>query len=77
MRAALAPLAHRYGVTVVELDVDADPALESSFGERVPVLLLGSAGGGHELCHYVLDQTRVAAALDSLSPPGQVDGAAQ
>lgn len=77
MRAALAPLARRYGVTIAELDVDADPALEASFGERVPVVLLGSPGGGFELCHYVLDRARVAAALDRLWPPGQGDGAAQ
>lgn len=77
MRAALAPLARRYGVTIAEFDVDADPVLEASFGERVPVLLLGPPGGGHELCHYVLDRVRVAAALDRLSPPGHGDGAAR
>jgi hypothetical protein len=77
MRAALAPLTRRYGITIAELDVDADPALESRFGERVPVLLLGSPEGGSELCHYVIDRARVVAALDRLSPPGQGDGAAQ
>jgi hypothetical protein len=32
MREALAPLAMRAGAHVVELDVDADPALETKFG---------------------------------------------
>ena len=63
MRAALAPLAERAGATVVELDVDADPALEAAFGERVPVLLQGGVAGGRELCHYTLDAASVAQAL--------------
>lgn len=62
MREALAPLAAQAGATVVELDVDADPRLETRFGERVPVLLQGGIGGP-ELCHYTLDRPRVAAAL--------------
>ena len=63
MRAALEPIAKRAGATIVELDVDADPALEASFGERVPVLMLGAVADGRELCHYTLDATRVAQAL--------------
>jgi hypothetical protein len=62
MRAALAPLALRAGATIVELDVDADSRLEATFGDRVPVLLLGGIGG-RELCHYTLDPERVAQAL--------------
>ena len=37
------------------VDVDADPALESRFGEFVPVL----AAAGVELCHYHLDIAKV------------------
>jgi Glutaredoxin-like domain (DUF836) len=35
------------------LDVDADPALEARFGERVPVLV---DAAGEEICHYWLDE---------------------
>lgn len=63
MRDALAPLARRYGATVVEHDVDASPALEARFGDLVPVLLLGDAETGIEVCHYVLDVVRAEAAL--------------
>ena len=65
MRAALLPIARRANATIVELDVDADPALEAAFGERVPVLLLGGVEGGRELCHYTLDASRVERALAS------------
>jgi hypothetical protein len=41
MAAALAPLAARFGVEVIVVDVDAHPALEARYGERVPVVLLG------------------------------------
>ena len=40
------------GVAFEEIDVDADPALEARFGERVPVL---TDADGNELCHYRLD----------------------
>jgi hypothetical protein len=40
------------GVEFEEIDVDADPALEQRFGERVPVL---TDAQGNELCHYRLD----------------------
>ncbi len=65
MRAALSPLAAARGALVTEIDVDADPALEVRYGERVPVLLLGGPKGGRELCHYRLDAARVASALDA------------
>ena len=39
------------GVAFEEIDVDADPALEARFGERVPVL---TDAAGRELCHYRL-----------------------
>lgn len=63
MHAALAPLAARHGATVVIVDVDADPALERDHGDRVPVLFLGSAQAGTELCHYHLDAGGVERAL--------------
>jgi glutaredoxin len=59
MRAALEPMAARAGVAIVEIDVDADPALDAKFGERVPVLLYGRIA----LCHYTLDAKRVQEAL--------------
>ena len=37
------------------VDVDADPALEALYGERVPVL----TADGSELCHYRLDERKV------------------
>jgi hypothetical protein len=63
MRDALAPLVVGRGVDVVELDVDAHPALESAYGHLVPVLLLGDAPGGVEICHYHLDREAVRRAL--------------
>jgi hypothetical protein len=65
MRAALAPLAARYGAAVVEIDVDAHAPLEARHGEHVPVLFAGEPGDGVELSRYVLDASRVEAALAS------------
>jgi glutaredoxin-like protein DUF836 len=63
LRDALAPVIAGQDVRVVELDVDAHPALEARFGERVPVLLLGDVEHGRELCHYRLDDAAVRRAL--------------
>jgi hypothetical protein len=63
MRVAIAPLAARFGADVIELDVDADTALEERYGERIPVLLLGSSLDGIELCQYTLDSTAVQRTL--------------
>ena len=63
MRDALAPLVSGRDVTVVELDVDADASLEARYGDLVPMLLLGDAASGWELCHYHLDARAVRAAL--------------
>jgi hypothetical protein len=41
-----------FGVAFEELDVDADPALERRYGERVPVL---TDAAGAELCHGRLE----------------------
>jgi hypothetical protein len=57
MRTALA--AHAADVPVQEIDIDADPALESRWGMLVPVLL----ADGREVCHYRLDTRALDAAL--------------
>jgi thioredoxin reductase (NADPH) len=57
MRAAVTPIAAAAGVTLDEVDVDRDPALDARWGTSVPVLLAGE----QELCHYRLDR----AALDA------------
>ncbi len=44
---------HRFDLRIV--DVDAEPALEQRYGERVPVLVHGDV----ELCHYRLDVSAV------------------
>ena len=48
------------GVAYEAVDVDADPALEARYGERVPVLVHPD---GAEICHYFLD---AGALLDAL-----------
>lgn len=62
MAAALAPLATEHRLRIVFVDVDADPALDDRYGERVPVL----AHGETELCHYFLDAERVRAYLSEI-----------
>jgi thioredoxin reductase (NADPH) len=59
MQVALAELAADFRFTVEIVDVDTSEALESRFGERVPVL----AHGDIELCHYILDRAAVTAYL--------------
>ncbi len=44
--------------TVTEIDLDDWPSLESRFSEWVPVLLLGTAEEGVEICHYHFDPAR-------------------
>ena len=63
MLAAVGPLAAAAGATVTVVDVDADPKLESAYGDRVPVLFAGAPGSGEELCHFRVDVPRVEAAL--------------
>ena len=60
---ALLPLIEGQGIEVGEIDVDADPRLESVYGERVPVLFAGAIEEGQEICALRLDRTRVMAAL--------------
>jgi hypothetical protein len=65
MRAAVLPMLGQYGVELLEVDIDAHPALEARFGELVPVLLDGDTERGRELCHHFLDVRRVLAALSN------------
>ena len=48
------------GIAFVEVDVDADPALEQRYGELVPVL---ARPDGTEICHYFLDHAALYTAL--------------
>ena len=63
MLAAVQPLAEAAGATLTVVDVDADPKLESDYGDRVPVLFAGEPSRGDELCHFRVDLRRVEAAL--------------
>jgi thioredoxin reductase (NADPH) len=63
MLAAVRPLAAAAGATVTVVDVDADPALEAAYGDRVPMLFAGEPGSGEELCQFRVDVRRVEAAL--------------
>jgi Glutaredoxin-like domain (DUF836) len=47
-------------VPFVEIDVDADAALETRYGDRVPVL---TDAAGAEICHYRLDEAALQARL--------------
>jgi hypothetical protein len=65
MRAAVGAAIHAAGalaadVRVIEIDLDEHPALEDRFSEWVPVLLLGSADDGVEICHYHFDPAQWA-----------------
>jgi len=62
MIAALQQLQGRFAFDVQVVDVDADAALETQFGEKVPVLTYGD----RELCHYFLDEPVVTAFLSNL-----------
>ncbi len=54
---ALEPLRKELGFDVDVVDVDAFPALEAIWSEKVPVLLAGEV----EICHYFLDEAAVRA----------------
>jgi len=56
---ALEGLQHAVPFTVEVVDIDADPGLERSHGDRVPVLV----HDGNELCHGRIDRDRVTAYL--------------
>jgi hypothetical protein len=59
MRAEVALVAAAAAVPIDEIDVDADPALEARWGDRVPVLLAGE----RELFHYRVDRAVLTAYL--------------
>ena len=59
MEEALTRLQREFRFDLEVFDVDADPALEALFDERVPVL----EGDGKELCHHLLDEAAVRAYL--------------
>ena len=48
------------GVAFEEVDVDADPALEERYGDRVPVL---TDAAGDEICYGRLDEAALQARL--------------
>lgn len=52
-------LGRRAGFSIVEVDVDADPALEARFGLDVPVIFAGE----REVCRHRVDRAAVRAAL--------------
>ena len=56
----LIELNKREGELHSDSDVDAEPALEREFGDRVPVLFAGDPADGAELCHFRLDYSRHA-----------------
>lgn len=62
MIAALQVLQGRYSFEFDVVDVDTDRVLDTSLGERVPVLMHGE----HELCHYFLNEAAVTAYLSNL-----------
>ena len=63
MLAAVRSIADSHAATIDVIDVDADPALEAAYGERVPVLFAGAPATGEELSRYRLDRARVLEAL--------------
>jgi len=65
MQAALAPMLAGTGVELRVIDVDADVALESRWGEQVPVLL----DGDNLLCMHRLDRAALTSWLDARAAP--------
>ena len=63
MRAELSPLLAGRDVILVEVDVDGDPALESRYGDDVPVLFDGIPAASQMLSRWHLDREKVLAAL--------------
>ena len=68
MVAALQELQGRFGDTFVVdvVDIDEHPALESKWGDKVPVLLAANV----EICHYFLDADRLAQHLGNPAQQG-------
>lgn len=59
MITALRELQGRCRFRLDVVDVDSDPALESRYGDKVPVLVRN----GDELCHYRLEASVITALL--------------
>jgi thioredoxin reductase (NADPH) len=59
MLAQLQPLRQQYGFDIQVVDVDADPELEARYNELVPVLMDGDT----QICHWHLDEAKLAATL--------------
>jgi glutaredoxin len=51
MQEELRALSESQEFTVKVIDIDANPDLETRFGHKIPVLMIGD----QEICHYVLD----------------------
>jgi Glutaredoxin-like domain (DUF836) len=66
MIAALRTLQGRFQFDIQVVDVDSDDALETRFGEWVPVLIAGTGKDERELCHYFLDEPAVTAFLGEM-----------
>ena len=60
MAAALRALAPQLDFSLESVDLDATPALESRYGELIPVL---TDAQGREICHYFLDIDALKARL--------------
>ena len=69
MRAELAAWTASTAVQVRCVDVDAEPELAATFGDRVPVLVEGE----HEICHYFLDVEALTDHLEGRPGGGPVD----
>jgi hypothetical protein len=63
MRAELLPLLAHHDLTLTEIDVDGDPALEARYGGDVPVLLDGTPDEARVLSRWHLDRAKVESAL--------------
>ena len=59
MQAALGACRERWAFDLRLVDIEGNSTLETEFGERVPVLKLGSK----EICHYFLDEVALADVL--------------
>lgn len=70
MRETVAPLAVRHGFRLVEVDCDADPVSDARYGERIPVLVLGTPPDGEELAAGRADAAALDAALAAVAGGG-------
>ncbi len=68
MLAGLEPFRVSHQLEILVVEVDDSPALESLYGEDVPVLFLGET----EICRHFLDVTALTSALtEALGKPAQ------